>query len=43
MENKAFYEDPAVEVLRFRISDILATSDPDYNEDDYIELPIDPA
>lgn len=43
MKNKTFYEDPTLEVLRFRVHDILTVSDSDYDEDDYIELPVDPA
>ena len=45
MKNKKFYEDPELDVLRFSYADIMTISDPtyDYDEDDYIELPVDPA
>lgn len=43
MKIKKFYEDPTLELLRFQIGDILTASDPTYDEDDYIELPVDPA
>ncbi len=42
MKEKTFYEDPNLELLRFQVCDVLTTSDPDYDEDDYIELPVDP-
>lgn len=43
MKNNKFYEDPTLDVLRFHICDILTISDPDYDEEDYVELPVDPA
>ena len=43
MITKKYYADPELEVLRFLSGNIMSVSDPDFDEEDYIELPVDPA